>query len=110
MCAGALYLMSCLAEHTDSRQGILQAGVVPALLRLASRTHDPYTCASATSLVRLLTHSSDRRSTDGIHGRGLDLAGKFSVDTARAGASQARVGSQNAYQHAGPAFQGFFQL
>ncbi|DBB07175.1 TPA: hypothetical protein ACH3X1_011742 [Trebouxia sp. C0004] len=74
---GALYLLSCLAEFGDSRHSMLLAGIVPALLRLAERTRDNHTCSSATSLLRLLTNSKDRRSTEGIHGGGLNVAGNF---------------------------------
>ncbi|KAL3145639.1 hypothetical protein ABBQ32_003181 [Trebouxia sp. C0010 RCD-2024] len=119
---GALYLLSSLAEFSDSRQSMLHAGVVPALTCLANKTSDAHTCASATSLLRLLTHSTDRRSTDGIHGSGLDTAGNFGANAAGAGGNTGR--GMGGYQGRGPpppagdmyrqhgshAFQGFFQI
>ncbi len=77
MSVGALYLLSCLAEFGDSRHSMLLAGIVPALLRLAECTRDNHTWAGATSLLRLLTNSTDRRSTEGIHGGGLNVAGSL---------------------------------
>ncbi len=108
--AGALYLLSCLAEFSDSRHSMLEAGVVPALQRLAETTHDGHTCASATSLLRLLTCSSDRRSTDGIHGSGLNKAGTFGAEPGDFGREQARSAGRGRFKHAGRAFQGFFQF
>ena len=110
MSAGALYLLSCLAEFGDSRHSMLLAGIVPALLRLAERTRDNHTCASATSLLRLLTNSTDRRSTEGIHGGGLNVAGNFGATNPWAGRHQTGVGGQGTQRHAGRPFQGFFQL
>ncbi|KAA6430088.1 MAG: hypothetical protein FRX49_00519 [Trebouxia sp. A1-2] len=107
---GALYLLSCLAEFGDSRHSMLLAGIVPALLRLAERTRDKHTCASATSLLRLLTNSTDRRSTEGIHGGGLNVAGNFRTTNPWAGTHQTSVGGHSTQRHAGHAFQGFFQL
>ena len=66
MCAGPLYLLSCLAELHDTRSHMLQAGLLSALVQLVNRTHDERVHASATSLLRLLTHSKDRQSTDSL--------------------------------------------
>ena len=110
MSAGALHLLSCLAEFGDSRHSMLLAGIVPALLRLAERTHDNHTCASATSLLRLLTNSTDRRSTEGIHGGGLNVAGNFGATNSFASRHQTSIGGQGTQRHAGRPFQAFFQL
>lgn len=110
MSVGALYLLSCLAEFGDSRHSMLLAGIVPALLRLAECTRDNHTCASATSLLRLLTNSTDRRSTEGIHGGGLNVAGSFGATNPWAGRHQTSVGGHRTQRHAGRAFQGFLQL
>lgn len=116
---GALYLLSCLAEFSDSRESMIQAGVVPALISLANKTPDAHTCASATSLLRLLTNSTDRRSTDGIHGSGLDPAGNFGTNAVGFGGRSGRgIGGylgrgpcRDMYrQHGNHAFQGFFQI
>lgn len=116
---GALHLLSCLAQFSDSRHSMIVAGVVPALTSLANKTSDPHTCASATSLLRLLTHSTDRRSTDGIHGSGLDLAGNFGANAVGAGGNtergvgehQGRGPCRDMYrQHGSHAFQGFLQI
>ena len=64
MCAGPLSLLSCLAEQHDTRSHMLQAGVLSALVQLVNKTHDECARAGATSLLRLLTHSTDRQSTD----------------------------------------------
>lgn len=98
---------------------MIQAGVVPALISLASKTPDAHTCASATSLLRLLTNSTDRRSTDGIHGSGLDPAGNFDANAVGAGGNLGRGMGGNLgrspcrdmyRQHGSHAFQGFFQI
>ena len=96
---------------------MLQAGIVPALLRLAESTQNSHTCASATSLLRLLTNSTDRRSTDGIHGAALNVVGNYCATKVTAGGnqsmsgrSQATCGRRSPHMHAGRAFQGFFQL
>ena len=116
---GGFHLLSCLAEFGDSRQSMLQAGVVPALISLANKTPDAHTCASATSLLRLLTNSTDRRSTDGIHGSGLDPAGDFGANVSGADGSSGRGAGgylsrgpcRDMYrQHRSHAFQGFFQI
>ena len=98
---------------------MIQAGVVPALISLANKTPDAHTCASATSLLRLLTNSTDRRSTDGIHGSGLDPARNFGANAVGAGGNSggamsgyfARGPCRDMYrQHGNHAFQGFFQV
>ena len=90
---------------------MIQTGVVPALIGLANKTPDAHTCASATSLLRLLTHSRDRRSTDGIHGGGLNMAGNYDSDAVGTSRNQERGPRRDMYrQHGNHAFQGFFQI